>query len=127
LPFEDKITAKLYEKIKAADYSMAPNFSDNLKDFISRILVVDPNRRYKIEDIRRHPWYNMVPPFEKQGIIIGKNEIPIDEKIFDKTTSEYKIPPENLRTDLKRNKFNQSTTAYYLLYKRLERSEIYKK
>lgn len=60
LPFEDKNTSKLYQKIQNTDYTIPSNLSDPLKDIIKGILVVDPNKRFKIEDIRRHPWYNLV-------------------------------------------------------------------
>jgi len=62
LPFEDKNTAKLYQKIQTPEYTMSPAFSDNLKDMMKKILVVDPQKRYTVTDIRQHPWYNLVEP-----------------------------------------------------------------
>jgi len=75
LPFEDKNTSKLYQKIQGPDYTMPSSFSDNLKDLIKRVLVVDPSKRYTVHDIRAHPWYNIVEPQEKLGTLIGKQEI----------------------------------------------------
>lgn len=50
-----------------------PEFlSDSGKDFIKRILVPDWTLRYKIEDIRNHPFYKLVNPFEKDGTILEK-------------------------------------------------------
>ena len=60
-----------------------PDFlSDVCKDFIKKILVPDWNQRYRIEDVRSHAWYNLVPPIEKEGILLEKHEISIDEKIL---------------------------------------------
>lgn len=42
LPFEDKNTAKLYQKIQGPDYTMPSTFSEPLKDMMKKILVVDP-------------------------------------------------------------------------------------
>lgn len=42
LPFEDKVTAKLYEKIQKTEYQMPSHISDPLKHLIRNILVVDP-------------------------------------------------------------------------------------
>jgi hypothetical protein len=39
---------------------MPSNFSDELKELVKNILVVDPNKRFKIDDIRRSAWYNLV-------------------------------------------------------------------
>ncbi len=40
-------------------------------------------------DIRAHPWYQIVEPSEKQGTLIGKTEILVDEGILDKVCKEY--------------------------------------
>lgn len=126
LPFEDKNTSKLYQKIQTPDYIMPSNFSDQLKDLIRKTLVVDPAKRYTISDIRNHPWYNLVTPQEKTGTLIGKMEIAVDQKILDKVCKEYTVSGDQLRVELKKNKFNSSTTIYYMLLKRAERTQIYK-
>ena len=78
-------------------------------------------------DIRGHPWYQIVEPCEKTGTLIGKTEILIDEAIMDKVGQEYQVGKDQLRLELKRNKFNSSTTIYYMLLKRSERTANYKK
>ncbi len=40
-------------------------------------------------DIRAHPWYQMVEPQERQGTLIGKMEILVEEAILDKVCKEY--------------------------------------
>jgi 5'-AMP-activated protein kinase, catalytic alpha subunit len=101
---------------------MPPTFSDQLQDLMKRILVVDPLKRYTVADIRGHPWYNLVPPAEKIGTLIGKMEIVIDDAILQKVCNEYSVDPDHLRIELKKNKFNSSTTIYYMILKRAERS-----
>lgn len=54
LPFEDPKTSNLYKKIMAADYQMPKFLSAECKDFISKILCTDPERRYRIADIKSH-------------------------------------------------------------------------
>jgi 5'-AMP-activated protein kinase catalytic alpha subunit len=122
LPFEDKNTSKLYQKIQGPDYIMPASFSENLKDMMKRILVVDPAKRFTVQNIRAHPWYNLVEPQEKLGTLIGKSEIPVDDVILDKVCKEYQVSTEQLRLELKRNKFNSSTTIYYMFLKRAERT-----
>ena len=52
-----------------------PDFlSDSCKDFIKKILVPDWTLRYRIEDIRKHPFYNLVIPIEKEGMILERAE-----------------------------------------------------
>jgi len=105
---------------------MPSSFSEKLQDLMQRILVVDPAKRYTVADIRAHPWYNIVPPCEKIGTLIGKMEISIDEGIIQKVCNEYSVDPDQLRLELKKNKFNSSTTIYYMILKRAERSQKYK-
>ena len=60
LPFEDPNTSVLYKKILAGDYQTPNWISPEVKDLIACILEVDPKKRYTVENIRKHPWYNIV-------------------------------------------------------------------
>ena len=48
LPFEDPDTAKLYKKIMKGDFIIPPFISKEGKDFLRKILVTDPTKRYSI-------------------------------------------------------------------------------
>ncbi|KAA0177757.1 hypothetical protein FNF27_00929 [Cafeteria roenbergensis] len=56
LPFEHDNTAALYDQILNARYRCPSHLSPACKDLISRILVIDPRRRFGAEEVRRHPW-----------------------------------------------------------------------
>lgn len=60
LPFEDPNTAQLYKKILSGEYKTARWISHDVKDLLSKILDVDPKKRYTAAQIRIHPWYRMV-------------------------------------------------------------------
>ena len=77
LPFEDPNTGQLYKKILSANYQIPSFVSPECRDLIKKILDTDPRTRYTVSDIRKHPWYNIVPSREKQGIIVGVNNIPV--------------------------------------------------
>ena len=121
LPFEDQNTKKLYQKILNADYKLPSFLSDEAKDLITRILNPDPTKRFTIEDIRDHPWYNQVEPQEKAGIVVGKDPIPVSMNILEILKRDYKIDIERCEQEVKRNKFSDITTSYYLIAKRKER------
>ena len=60
---------------------IVPKFvSDEAKDLISCILNTDPEKRYKIDDIRKHPWFNLVEcTLPKQpGTLVGRVTPPFD-------------------------------------------------
>jgi hypothetical protein len=50
---------------------------------IKKILNTDPTTRFTIKDIRYHEWFNQVKPTDFDGIIVGKDPIPvIDEALI---------------------------------------------
>jgi len=86
LPFEDNKNnqAELYRKILEGDYTVSVSVSESVQDLIRKILNVNPQDRYSIDDIRRHPWMTMNSTQRKstKGIVIGYNKIPIDMKVL---------------------------------------------
>lgn len=79
LPFEDANTSNLYKKILNGDFQIPKFVSNEARDILKGILNTDPQKRFTIEDIRNHPWYNIYPNNERQGegIIIGVNSVPV--------------------------------------------------
>ena len=106
-----------------------PSFlSAQAQDLISCILNPDPTQRYTINDIRKHPWYQSVehqPPYTPP-IFLGKEAVPIDPKIVGMLEKDHNTPPEKTENEIKRNRFNNVTTTYYLLLKRKERAGMFR-
>ena len=57
LPFDDENIPNLFKKIKGGIFTLPGHMSDDIKDLISRMLVVDPLQRITIPEIRRHRWF----------------------------------------------------------------------
>lgn len=58
---------------------MPKTLSEDAKDILSKILTVDPTKRYRIDDIRKHKWWSLSSqPSNSQGIIVGYHRIPVD-------------------------------------------------
>ena len=77
LPFEDPNTAQLYKKILNGDYAIPNWVSPDAKHLIHGILNTDPQKRFTIEEIRKHQWYQILLPKEHKGIVIGEHQIPV--------------------------------------------------
>lgn len=84
LPFEDPNTNKLYKKILNCDYLIPGFLSQQCKDLIKKILNTDPTTRFTIKDIKAHEWLNQIKKIEMDGIIVGKDKIPIIEEATSK-------------------------------------------
>ena len=106
-----------------------PTFlSEHAQDLISNILNPDPAQRYTIQDIRNHPWYAICehqPPYTPP-IYLGKEPIPIDAKIMGMLVNDHNIDANKAEQEIKRNRFNNITTTYYLLLKRKERAGMFR-
>ena len=63
LPFYGKNTLMTLEHVKTGKFSFSGKIwnhvSDLAKDFISRLLVIDPDKRLSAEQALEHPWINL--------------------------------------------------------------------
>lgn len=99
LPFDEGTMVALFAKIKKADYTFPDWFSPEAKDMLKRILVTDPSQRYKLSDIKNHPWYKK---FENKNTEEPKakatNSLPKPPNKVDPPVSTTKKDPENKTT-----------------------------
>jgi serine/threonine protein kinase len=58
LPFTGKNHLAIFESIKSGQFEMPDFFSDDLKDLMSKMLLVDYAQRITLMEIIRHPWLN---------------------------------------------------------------------
>eukprot|EP01017_Pseudomicrothorax_dubius_P044924 TRINITY_DN7670_c0_g1_i1.p1 TRINITY_DN7670_c0_g1~~TRINITY_DN7670_c0_g1_i1.p1 ORF type:complete len:577 (-),score=103.56 TRINITY_DN7670_c0_g1_i1:201-1931(-) len=115
LPFEDPNTADLYKKILAGEFSTPRWLSMDVRDLLKRVLNIDPNRRFSIQQIREHPWYRLSRASrEPRGIIIGQHSVPIDEVVLGQLEG-FGFDLDYARRCLEGNRHNSVTTTYYLL------------
>jgi serine/threonine protein kinase len=59
LPFDDDDLSTLYDKILKGEYEITVKVSAECADLLSKILVTDPKKRYKVSEIKNHPWMKM--------------------------------------------------------------------
>ncbi|XP_028766470.1 CBL-interacting serine/threonine-protein kinase 5-like [Neltuma alba] len=57
LPFQGENVMRIYKKAFKAQYVLPDWISPEAKNLISKLLVVDPEKRYSIEDIMKDPWF----------------------------------------------------------------------
>ena len=119
LPFEDKDNIKLYQKIKEGNFTIPEFISENAKDFLKKILNVEPKKRYNITQIKKHPWFNQLDQnkYMTRGLLINKYIVPIDEEIVEKMRKDYDFNEKEIKMNLLANKHNHITTTYYLFLK----------
>jgi calcium/calmodulin-dependent protein kinase I len=59
-PFYDEDNDKLFEIIKSGNFDFPSPYwdtvSDNAKDLIKKLIILDPSQRLTADDILKHPW-----------------------------------------------------------------------
>ena len=124
-PFNDKNNSKLYQKILSGKFNLPNYLSNEAKDLISKILKVNPAERIKINEIKKHPWFNLYNPKNNYffGIDINKIIMPIDEEII-QDMSNFGIEPNITIDNILKNYCNNITTIYnLLLQKKIKRGK----
>ena len=111
----------LYKKILEGEYKTPDFISKEVKDLIKKILNVDPEKRYTIEQIRRHPWYMQcsLPPAEPMETA---DKMQFDEDIM-KQLEALQLNPARVIEALRSDTHNHLTTSYYLLLNRKRRKK----
>ena len=117
LPFSESKEEIIVKKIKIHDYKIPDYLSEDAKNLLNSILVINPKHRINIEHIKQHPWFNLIKPHLMKGINFDENIIPVDDKILDMVKS-YGFDAEECRKFLLKNKFCSLTAIYYLCLKR---------
>ena len=118
LPFCEKDDEVNKQLVIKGDIEIPEFFSPLAKDLIMHMLDINPLTRYTLDEIREHPWFNLMPFKLIPGIIIGFNKIPVDEYIINLCASYYNRDKEKVRDSVINNKFDSDSTLYYLLVRK---------
>jgi len=82
-PFVGNTSQELIDNIKEAKYNFPDNFSNEVKDLISKLLKVSPEERISCNKIRKHSWLNNenieFPTLNSFELIIDQ-ELPLWQK-----------------------------------------------
>eukprot|EP00002_Diphylleia_rotans_P026211 TRINITY_DN5214_c0_g1_i3.p1 TRINITY_DN5214_c0_g1~~TRINITY_DN5214_c0_g1_i3.p1 ORF type:complete len:575 (-),score=118.31 TRINITY_DN5214_c0_g1_i3:77-1801(-) len=57
LPFDDSNIKRLLAKVKSGVFHIPEDTEPFVRDLITRMIVVDPDQRITIDEIKRHPWF----------------------------------------------------------------------
>lgn len=64
LPFDDDHIPMLFKKINGGIFSLPPYLSPGARHLLSRMLLVDSNKRITVPEIRESPWFKEnLPPY----------------------------------------------------------------
>ena len=120
LPFSEEDEYENIRNILKGNYELPEeDLSPEIIDLIKHLLDIDPKTRYTLEEIKKHPWFNLISPNSRPGIIIGYHRIPIDENII-KQCESFGYNREEVIESVEKNRYNKNSAMYYILLKKAE-------
>lgn len=78
-PFESTEKDTTYKRILKLDFSFPSYVSEHARDFIRKLIVLDPSKRLSLSEVSNHPWIKSVDNYTvtKSLYICLYNTVPI--------------------------------------------------
>mmetsp|Transcript_36335 Transcript_36335/g.84712 ORF Transcript_36335/g.84712 Transcript_36335/m.84712 type:complete len:413 (+) Transcript_36335:39-1277(+) len=120
LPFDDEKISNLYKKIQGGVFSFPNYVTDSGKNLINQILTTDPLERITMDEIRKHPWFQIRMPRylsfpSVKRAQLGHQIIHIDDNIVKIVSEKTKIGKQFISSSLQRGEKTSFTVIYYLI------------
>lgn len=120
LPFDDENIPNLFKKIKGGVYTLPNHLSEGSRDLIPKMLVVSPNLRITIPEIRAHPWFlEHLPDYLAQPPEAFLHA-EINEEALEAVAAMGSASDE-VRQAVLAKEHNQLTVSYYLSLETIQR------
>lgn len=124
LPFDDESIPFLFRKIKGGLYILPAYLSENARDLISKMLVVEPLKRITMAEIRQHPWFlEQLPRYLAVPPALSTKTV-IDERVLDAVVATTAFARERVVAELLHGRRNYLTAAYHLLKKSINELDL---
>ena len=123
LPCSESKEELVYQNIITHNFYYPENLSDDAIDLIEHLLKINPEERYNFDEIKAHPWFNILTPKLRPGIIFGVHKIPIDPKILDKA-KEMGYDQKKIEESVSKSKYDSFSAVYYLILKKFKKDGI---
>lgn len=128
LPFDDQELHALYEQIKIGKFYIPSTLSLEAIDFLKRLLMVDPEKRITLEQVKEHPWFNMEKTVIYKGIDLTKEVFPSNDRLIRYVIDRYFDPNEinfsSFVSMIQGYACNRYTATYFLVKKTLEENDL---
>ena len=121
LPFCEDDEDTNINNIIEGNYEIPEEASPELADLLIHLLDINPLTRYDLEQIKQHPWFNIVKQYKYiPGVIEGYHRIPIDMKIVE-ACEEYGYDKDKVIESVEKCKYNRNSSVYYILLSKMKR------
>ena len=123
LPFGDENEQTNINNIINGNFEIPDEANDDLRDLLVNIIEINPNKRFNLEQIKAHKWYNIINNTSIPGIIITKHKIPIDDRIIS-VCQAYGFTQDNLIQSVTENVYDNNASIYYIILNKFIRERF---
>jgi len=124
LPFEDPNTSVLYRKILSGEYKTPKWLSNDVKDLIRKILEIEPKKRFRINDIRKHTWFNAVHENDVPKEYLTSNDSVAIRNEAIKAVTDSGMDYKQILDQVNNNSCNSQTATFYLYEQKFRNKKI---
>ncbi|XP_071957874.1 serine/threonine-protein kinase SIK2-like [Antedon mediterranea] len=119
LPFDAKTLPQLKERVLAGRFRIPYFMSSECEHMIRKMLVVDPSKRYSMQQIQQHKWMLLHAQRDTPVIEVPKPDGKFNEKAL-RLMENLGIDQQKTIESIQNNSFDHYTAIYYLLGERLK-------
>ena len=120
LPFCDDDEEINITNIIEGNYEIPNTASPELYNLLLHLLDINPITRYDLDQIKVHPWYNMVSSeSNRPGLIVGYHKIPVDERIIN-ICETYGYDTNKVRDSVINNNYDNNSSIYYIILNKMK-------
>lgn len=121
LPFDGNSFQELFTKILSAEYFLPNDLTEDCRDLISSMLVVNPHERITLQGVKEHPWVGLPADVSSKRpqshFHIPQKHEEFDEQILDESI-KCGFTREEITSSVLNNLYNNASAVYLLLLSR---------
>ncbi|XP_022166638.1 serine/threonine-protein kinase SIK2-like [Myzus persicae] len=121
LPFDGSTLHSLRDRVLSGRFRIPYFMSTGCESLIRKMLILDPNKRYTVEQIKRHPWMLEEAPRLLPGTIAEMPAEPNDQVL--RFMSSLDINTTRTRQSLRNRTYDHYAAIYYLLLEKLKQQQ----
>ncbi|KAA3682011.1 maternal embryonic leucine zipper kinase [Paragonimus westermani] len=126
LPFDPTKPEELPKKIGKGHFTVPDSLSKSSRHLLSHLMCVDPKKRIKIDELRRHPW--IVEGFMGHPVDLNEEKIcmnPLNMRIVAEISEYTRIPKVEMARMLQRRSYDYLMATYMIMETALEEENLF--
>nr|CAH8852888.1 unnamed protein product [Trichobilharzia regenti] len=126
LPFDPTKPEELPQTIGKGLFAVPDGLSKTSRHLLNQMICVDPKKRIKMDDLRRHPW--VVEGFMGHPVDLDEEKIPmspLNMQIVAEITAYTRIPKVELARMLQKRPYDYIMATYMIIESVLEEEDVF--